>query len=140
MAIQHGMLAGMVAGGPSPEYVRRAAAAGFGVRVEDLCGGRRQRELVVARHVAMAAVRFVTGASYPAIGRLFGQRDHTTAMHAVAKVARGQHEERHRRLWEACDRLCAEVRDQWAIDNGRPRQATGQLVLHDTPPTQVVFS
>jgi chromosomal replication initiator protein len=34
----------------------------------------------------MYVVRELTDMSYPAIGRVFGDRDHTTVMHAVSKV------------------------------------------------------
>ena len=56
--------------------------------VPALCGKSRQRPLVTARQIAMYVVRERTDLSYPAIGRLFGGRDHTTVMHAVAKIER----------------------------------------------------
>jgi chromosomal replication initiator protein len=34
----------------------------------------------------MYVIRELTDLSYPAIGRLFGNRDHTTVIHAVAKT------------------------------------------------------
>jgi len=35
----------------------------------------------------MYVVREMTDFSYPAIGREFGDRDHTTVMHAVTKIS-----------------------------------------------------
>jgi chromosomal replication initiator protein len=54
--------------------------------VEDLCSHSRRRPLVIARQVSMYVFRQVTDASYPAIAKEFGGRDHTTVIHAVAKI------------------------------------------------------
>ncbi|MFZ9041404.1 MAG: chromosomal replication initiator protein DnaA [Ilumatobacteraceae bacterium] len=56
--------------------------------VVSLRGKSRQRPLVTARQIAMYVFREQTDLSYPAIGRLFGGRDHTTVMHAVEKIQR----------------------------------------------------
>ena len=58
----------------------------FGFTVEDLKGVSRKRPLVVARQVAMYVVRELTDLSYPAIGKAFGDKDHTTVMHSVEKI------------------------------------------------------
>ncbi len=58
----------------------------FGFTIEQLTGGSRQRPLVDARQVAMYVTRNSTDLSYPQIGKSFGNRDHTTVMHAVRKI------------------------------------------------------
>jgi chromosomal replication initiator protein len=63
-------------------------AAYFRQSVEALRGKSRQRPLVLARQIAMYVMRELTDLSYPAIAREFGNRDHTTVMHAVDKVQR----------------------------------------------------
>ena len=62
------------------------AAEVFGMSVDDLCGYSRTRALVQARQSAMYVCRSLTEESLPAIGRAFGQRDHTTVLHAVRKI------------------------------------------------------
>ena len=62
------------------------AAEVFGMSVDDLRGHSRTRALVQARQSAMYVCRSLTEESLPAIGRAFGQRDHTTVLHAVRKV------------------------------------------------------
>ena len=57
-----------------------------GVRVEQLCGRSRTRQVVDARQVAMYVLREARQLSYPAIGQAVGGRDHSTAMHAVERV------------------------------------------------------
>lgn len=49
-------------------------------------GPRRARPISWPRQAAMFLARVYCPASLPAIGRAFGNRDHTTAMHAVEQV------------------------------------------------------
>ncbi|MDC0359296.1 chromosomal replication initiator protein DnaA [Acidimicrobiales bacterium] len=58
----------------------------FGFDIEQLTGGSRRRPLVDARQVAMYVTRNTTELSFPDIGKAFGNRDHTTVMHACRKV------------------------------------------------------
>ena len=62
------------------------AALVFGVSVEELCGPSRTRALVAARRATMYLCRSLTSESLPAIGRSFGDRDHSTVLHSVRKV------------------------------------------------------
>ena len=57
------------------------------VTERDICSARKDRAAVEARWIAMWITRQVTRFSYPDIGRAFGDRDHTTVMHAVAGMA-----------------------------------------------------
>ncbi|MGH9170638.1 MAG: chromosomal replication initiator protein DnaA [Acidimicrobiales bacterium] len=66
--------------------ILETSAAHFGFSLEDLCGPSRRRPLVIARQIAMYLFRDLTDYSYPAIGREFGGRDHTTVIHAVDKI------------------------------------------------------
>jgi chromosomal replication initiator protein len=59
----------------------------FGFSIDDLCGTNRRRPLVNARQIGMYVFRDLTDYSYPAIGREFGGRDHTTVIHAVEKIS-----------------------------------------------------
>jgi chromosomal replication initiator protein len=78
----------------TPRVILDATSETFGFSVEELCGPNRRRPLVTARQVSMYVFRELTDFSYPAIGREFGGRDHSTVMHAVDKVA-GLMKERH---------------------------------------------
>ncbi|MEU6799776.1 chromosomal replication initiator protein DnaA [Streptomyces neyagawaensis] len=74
----------------SPEITATAIMAAtadyFGLTVEDLCGTSRGRALVTARQIAMYLCRELTDLSLPKIGAQFGNRDHTTVMHADRKI------------------------------------------------------
>lgn len=76
---------------PSALAIMQAVAAEHGCDVDDLTGPRQMRRLVVARHAAMRAVHDQRpDLSLPQIGRLFGNRDHTTVFHALGRTKRGQ--------------------------------------------------
>ena len=67
--------------------IMHVTAETFGVTVEELIGPSRRRPLVVARQICMYVVReMLPDTSFPAIAREFGNRDHTTVMHAVKKI------------------------------------------------------
>ena len=66
--------------------IKRATAAHYDVTVNDLEGPWRVRNIVRARQVAMVLARYMTRQSYPAIGRHFGGRHHTTVMYAVTSI------------------------------------------------------
>jgi chromosomal replication initiator protein len=70
----------------TPQVILDATSETFGFSVEELCGPNRRRPLVTARQVSMYVFRELTDFSYPAIGREFGGRDHSTVMHAVEKI------------------------------------------------------
>ena len=65
-----------------------ATAKAFDLTIEEICGASRRRPLVAARQTAMYLFRELTDYSFPAIAREFGDRDHTTVMHAQKKIAR----------------------------------------------------
>lgn len=60
----------------------------LGARRADMTSARRTRAMVMARQIAMYLCKRHTPNSLPDIGRRFGGRDHTTVLHAVARVER----------------------------------------------------
>lgn len=66
--------------------------AATGIDVDDLKGPERFRILVMARQEAAWRIYTeVTGASLPMIGKALGNRDHTTALHAIRQYCRVHH-------------------------------------------------
>ena len=78
----------------TPEVILEETSDMYGFSVDDLVGKSRSRPLVTARQVAMYVMRQMTTFSFPAIGRQFGGRDHTTVMHAVSKIEGQMREKR----------------------------------------------
>lgn len=70
----------------SIEDVLAAVAAHFGIKVSDLKGSRKNREVSQPRQVAMYLARRLTRHSFPEIGRSFGGKDHSTVVKGVKKV------------------------------------------------------
>ena len=58
----------------------------YNVRMSDLLSPRRSRNIARPRQMAMFLAKSLTSRSYPEIGKRFGNRDHTTVMHAVRKI------------------------------------------------------
>lgn len=71
----------------SVEAIQRAVCSYYDVKLSDLKGTRRSREIVIPRQVAMYLSRKLTGASYPEIGARF-QKDHATVINAVTRIER----------------------------------------------------
>jgi chromosomal replication initiator protein len=78
----------------TPKVILEATASTFGFTIDELCGTSRRRPLVNARQISMYVFRELTDFSYPAIAREFGGRDHTTVIHAVAKISQLMKERR----------------------------------------------
>ncbi|HEU5266515.1 MAG TPA: chromosomal replication initiator protein DnaA [Jatrophihabitans sp.] len=70
----------------SAATIMAVTAEYFSVSIDDLVGSSRSRVLVGARQIAMYLCRELTDLSLPKIGEKFGNRDHTTVMHAERKV------------------------------------------------------
>jgi chromosomal replication initiator protein len=66
-----------------------AVAQEYGVTPGELISDRRFQPIVLYRQIAMYLCKHACWhLSFPAIGRAFGGRDHTTALHAVRKIDR----------------------------------------------------
>lgn len=58
----------------------------YGVSVKEIKGTKRVQHIVHARQVAMYLTRELTDNSLPKIGKEFGNKDHSTVMHAYNKI------------------------------------------------------
>jgi hypothetical protein len=67
-------------------HIQNVVAAFYGIPVAEMISHRRARHVARPRQVAIFMTRELTPQSLPNIGRMFGDRDHTTVMHAIAKV------------------------------------------------------
>ena len=77
--------------GAEPRRVRiddilRTVSKHYGVNRGDLLSGRRNRSIVRPRQIGMYLAKPLTSRSLPEIGRRFGNRDHTTVLHAIRKI------------------------------------------------------
>ncbi len=74
--------------------IQEAVCDRFSLSVDELCSQRRSQAVAYPRQVAMYLSRELTDASLPKIGKEFGGRDHSTVLHANAKITRMISEDR----------------------------------------------
>ncbi|SDW87076.1 chromosomal replication initiator protein DnaA [Alicyclobacillus hesperidum] len=88
--------------------VQKVVSDHYGLRIEDLRGKKRTRNIAFPRQIAMYLTRELTDMSLPRIGEAFGGRDHTTVMHACDRVA--EEMEKDTDLRATIDRLAEAIR------------------------------
>lgn len=66
--------------------IERVVADRYKLKGALLRSKKRNKDIAHARHVAMYLVRTLTNASLPQIGKSFGDRDHTSVLHACNKI------------------------------------------------------
>lgn len=71
---------------PGCREILTEVAKGLNLKADDVLGGKRRPDLVLARQIAMYVCRQKLGLSYPELGRAFGGRDHSTVIHAIKKI------------------------------------------------------
>ena len=80
----------------------------FKISSEELRSVSRQRSVLYPRQLAMYLCRKLTDASLPEIGRLFGGKNHTTVLRAVAKIEQEIAQDEHKKhLVEYLSKLIA---------------------------------
>jgi len=70
----------------SVAVIQREVSKYYSISHAELVGGKRSQSIVYPRQIAMYLARELTDLSLPRIGAEFGGRDHTTVMHATAKI------------------------------------------------------
>ena len=78
---------------PTIGIIQRSVCRYFGLTLTAMLSASRQAKTVYARHLGMFLSKELTLKSLPEIGRMFGDRDHTTVLHGVRKIARAQEQE-----------------------------------------------
>jgi len=73
---------------PQLKDVSSAVAKLYGLKTATLTSSSRRRQVVLARSVAIYLGRILGGASLAALGRFFGGRDHSTALHSCRSIER----------------------------------------------------
>lgn len=66
--------------------ILKAVCTYYAVKIPDIKGKKRTKELVIPRQVAMFLIKEMTGTPYMTIGDFLGGRDHTTIMHGVRTI------------------------------------------------------
>ncbi len=70
----------------SGDFIKETVAKYFSIDKNDLSGEKRSNDIAFPRQIAMFLCREVANMSFPQIGKEFGNRDHSTVMHAYNKI------------------------------------------------------
>ncbi len=70
----------------SSNYIKEIVSKYFNIDVEDLDSPKRSNEIAYPRQIAMYLCRELAKMQYKNIGNAFGNRDHSTVMHACNKI------------------------------------------------------
>lgn len=68
------------------EKIQAEVGQFYGISVKEIKGTKRVQNIVLARQIAMYLAREMTDNSLPKIGKEFGNRDHSTVLHAYNKI------------------------------------------------------
>lgn len=109
---------------PTIENIAKAVCRYYKVSLVEIKSHRRIKYMVRPRFVAMYVCRILTGNLYSEISRLFGNRDHTSALYAVQNIE--AEIEQNAQLREDIANICAQFAGGLKIAIAM-RAATGRL-------------
>lgn len=72
----------------NPDIIKQYVCRHFNIKISDMESAKRSRNLAFPRQIAMYICRDLTDLSLPKIGEAFGNRDHTTVLHACEKISK----------------------------------------------------
>lgn len=75
------------------DHIVQVVGRHFKIATDDIMGTSRKAPIVQARHVSIYLLRELTGDSWKYIGTQFGDRDHTSMMHAYERIVEQMHQE-----------------------------------------------
>lgn len=70
----------------SSDYIKDTVARFFNIDVKDIDSAKRSNDIAYPRQIAMYLCRELAKMQYKNIGVAFGNRDHSTVMHACSKI------------------------------------------------------
>lgn len=70
----------------SVDFIKETVSKYFNINKDDLSSDKRSNDIAFPRQIAMYLCREVANMSFPKIGENFGNRDHSTVMHAYKKI------------------------------------------------------
>jgi chromosomal replication initiator protein len=89
----------------SIEHIQRVVCSEFNLSMSQLKAKNNSRSIAYPRQIAMFLAKELTPSSLPDIGREFGGKHHTTALHAINKIAQ------KRKIDRDLDRLIHKLTD-----------------------------
>lgn len=81
-----GVAQNIKASGTTPERIIDAVCKLFTLQKSDILGSSRQKDISLARQIIFWLYKNDLDLSYPVIGKMLGDRDHSTVMHGCRKI------------------------------------------------------
>lgn len=94
--------------------IQKRVAKKFSLKLSDLKSASRKQTIVLARGIAIFLTRTLLGTSFVKIGNAFGNRDHSTVLHAYQKISSIYEEGGANATTTAIDGLKQQLTDQFA--------------------------
>jgi chromosomal replication initiator protein len=91
------------------DTIQKRVAVFYNLNINDIKTKKRNKNIVLARQVAMYLSRELTNASLPEIGQYFGGKDHTTVLHAYNKIK--QTIDKDQKFKELINRVVFEIKN-----------------------------
>ena len=82
----------------SSDFIQDVVSKYFSIDKKDLAGNKRSNDVARPRQIAMYLCREVANMTFPQIGIDFGNRDHSTVMHAYKKIEKDVKENTNTKL------------------------------------------
>ncbi len=82
----------------SSDFIQDVVSKYFSIDRKELSGDKRSNDIAFPRQIAMYLCRDVANMSFPQIGADFGNRDHSTVMHAYKKIEKEIKEKNNTKL------------------------------------------
>ena len=82
----------------SSDFIQEVVAKYFSIDKKDLAGNKRSNDVARPSQIAMYLCREVANMTFPQIGIDFGNRDHSTVMHAYKKIEKDVKENTNTKL------------------------------------------
>lgn len=79
----------------SVEAIQKTVADFYKIKTADMVSKKRPKNIAEPRQIAMYLTKELTQKSLPEIGKEFGNRDHTTVLHACRKIAEKKTNDSH---------------------------------------------
>ena len=70
----------------SPQKIIKVVAHYYGLKISDIKGKSNAKTFAFPRQVAMWILKTMTNMSFPEIGKLFGNKHHSTVIYSVDKI------------------------------------------------------
>ena len=97
---------------PNPDDIIEETARYYQIKVEEIKGQRRTKNIALARHISIYLIRTLTNLSLNDIGTYYEDRNHATVLASIQKIEKTIHTE---------PELSATIRDITSNINSRQR-------------------